>query len=217
MLAVVFLALVAIAAAQKPTPCPDISVIAWSTLKKSEGRDSGPTRLFDLLNTRAVLHVQMDRERNVYVEGGVAYDAENRRVREFEYEKLGSQVVVYDKLKLYNMNTEYTVNLKTRKCNVTTPRHGFRPYGVPPEARYAGQGTIGAVGVPNEEVTISVYVGEFEGRDPFMVTVTEPDCFPVEFSVYSKTSGFEHREFFDVVSGITDPDAFIPPKECISP
>ena len=49
-----------------------------------------------------VFHVQMDRERNYYVEGKMYYDAVNKRLREFEYEQIGQDKVVYDKLKLYN-------------------------------------------------------------------------------------------------------------------
>ena len=157
----------------------------------------------------------IDRERKFYTEGQMYYDAANKRVREFEFEEIGSEKMVYDKLRLYNLNIEYTVDLKTRKCNVTVPHHSWRPYGVPPFARFAGEGTIGAVGVPNEQVTVAMFDGQFDEKDPFFVTVTQPDCFVVEMGVFSNTSGFDHREFYDVVSGITDPAAFVPPEACV--
>ena len=76
---------------------------------------------------------------------------------------------------LVSQNTEYTVDLKSRKCNVTTPRpRTWRPYGVPPEARFTGEGTIGAVGVPNESVTIARFEGEFEGRGESVGRVGRP-------------------------------------------
>eukprot|EP00916_Digyalum_oweni_P019563 GHVL01032562.1.p1 GENE.GHVL01032562.1~~GHVL01032562.1.p1 ORF type:complete len:193 (+),score=3.41 GHVL01032562.1:62-640(+) len=159
---------------------------------------------------------KIDRDRNYYVEGKMYYDSVNQRVREFEYEEIGSTKQVYDKLKLYNLNIEYTVDLKTRKCNVSEPRpRTWRPFGVPPDARFRGEGTIGAVGVPNEEVTVAFFEGEFDGVDPYFSAVTQPDCFLVEFGTYSNSSGYYHRDFYDVVSGITDPEAFIPPQVCL--
>ncbi|XP_076464713.1 uncharacterized protein LOC143296574 [Babylonia areolata] len=108
---------------------------------------------------------RFDRERQEFVEGKMFYDAVNQRIREFEFEKIGSTSAVYDKLKLYQTNTEYTVDLKTRKCNVTEPRpRTWFPFGVPPDARFSGEGTLGAVGVPNEQLTIAIFTGEFEGR-----------------------------------------------------
>jgi len=156
-----------------------------------------------------------NRERKYFIEGKMYYDEVNKRIREFEFEDINSTKEAYDKLKLYNLNTEYTVDLKTRKCNVTGTHHSWRPYGVPPFASYKGQGTLGSVGTLNEEVTISLFEGQFDENATFFVTVTEPDCFVVEMGVFSKEYGFEHREFYDVISGIEDPAAFVPPEACL--
>ena len=45
---------------------------------------------------------------------------------------------------------------------------------MPPEARFTGEGTIGAVGVPNESVTIAMFEGEFEGRGESVGRVGRP-------------------------------------------
>ncbi|KAL8598253.1 hypothetical protein ACOMHN_035203 [Nucella lapillus] len=172
--------------------------------------------LLILLPLLAGALAQFDKERKEFVEGKMYYDAVNQRIREFEYEKIGSTSAFYDKLKLYQLNVEYTVDLKTRKCNMTEPRpRTWFPFGVPPDARFRGAGTIGAVGVPNEEVTVNVFKGEFEGRDPYVVTVTQPDCFLVDIAVFRDGTLDYGREFYDVVSGITDPEAFIPSRECM--
>ncbi|KAK7103812.1 hypothetical protein V1264_018637 [Littorina saxatilis] len=192
MLVVLILAFVASAMAQVPQPC------------------AGPASF-----TGRFRHT--DRERKFFSEGKIYYDSVNQRIREFEFEDINSDKAVYDKLRLHNLNIEYTLDLKTRKCNVTVPRRGFRPYGVPPQGKFRGSGTVGAVGVPNEQVTVNIFEGDFAPKEPFFVTVTSPDCFVVEFGAYASDFGYEHREFYDVVSGITDPMAFVPPQECISP
>ncbi|XP_076464714.1 mammalian ependymin-related protein 1-like [Babylonia areolata] len=156
----------------------------------------------------------IDTSRNYTVEGQIFYDEENQRIREFEMQEVGSDKMVYDKLKLYKLNQEYIVDLKTRKCNVTVPRREWRPYGVPPFAKYEGSGTLGGVGIANEQLTISIFSGTFD-EDKFFVTVTEPNCFVTQMALFFKSSGFEEREFFDVVSGITDPQVFTPPQECL--
>ena len=55
------------------------------------------------------------------------------------------------------------MDLKTRKCNITNTRSWY-PYGVPPGSRFRAEGTIGAVGFPNEEVPIAIFTGEFDDR-----------------------------------------------------
>merc|ERR1712136_328403 len=138
MLVLLIAALVAAAAAQIPQPC------------------AGPASF-----TARFRHT--DRERNYTVEGKMYYDHENRRIREFEEMDVRGEREAYDRLKLYLLNTEYRVDLHTRKCNVTVPHRSWHPWGVPPEGRYIGGGTIGAVGVPNEQVPIALFGGELFG------------------------------------------------------
>merc|ERR1712002_1141333 len=93
------LLLVVGALAQVPTTCPGP--------KSFEGRFS-----------------RFDRERKFMVRGTIAYDGPNMRVAEFEDEEVGGNRTVYYKVKLYKEKKEYTVDMKTKKCNVsplTTP------------------------------------------------------------------------------------------------
>ena len=54
--------------------------------------------------------------------------------------------------------------MKTKKCNVSVPHHSFRPYGVPPFATFRGESTLGAVGVPGEMLTVSLFEGLFDDK-----------------------------------------------------
>merc|ERR1711910_36894 len=124
---------------------------------------------------------------------------------------------VYRKLKLYNENKEYSLNLKTRNCTVYPPRHHWHPYGAPPDAKLVFDATLGAVGVTGEYVVAAVFESSF-GNDTFSVTVSEPHCFPIH-SKYegvgrNGTRELDVRDWYDGVEGIDDPDIFSIPDEC---
>jgi len=156
-----------------------------------------------------------DKERKMTVYGRIAYDAEEERVREFEEADITGKKTVYDRLILHKQNIMYEINSDTKECNITTPPHAFMPIGVPPDAKYLGEGSIGPTGVANEHVTVAAFGAEFNGGD-YMITVTYPDCYPV-------TRAFNGRDFhdmtmyYDEIQGIVDPDVFFPPKECQLP
>merc|ERR1711923_120719 len=145
----------------------------------------------------------------------IAYDAEEERVREFEEADITGKKTVYDRLILHKQNIMYEINSDTKECNITTPPHAFMPIGVPPDAKYLGEGSIGPTGVANEHVSVAAFGAEFNGGD-YMITVTYPDCYPV-------TRAFNGRDFhdmtmyYDEIQGIVDPDVFFPPKECQLP
>jgi hypothetical protein len=85
---------------------------------------------------------------------------------------------------------EYRFNLKTRQCNVTALTRPFRPFGVPPNANFTGEATIGAAGIPGENVIIENFDGAFSDGDKFFGDVTYPDCIPVANGVFSEKYGF---------------------------
>ncbi|KAL4237795.1 Mammalian ependymin-related protein 1 [Mactra antiquata] len=157
-----------------------------------------------------------DRTKQEAMIGKVSYDETNKRVRIIEEVEQGTEKDYYDVLWLHNIQREYRFNLKTRKCNVTTLMRPFRPFGVPPFAKFVFEAEIGAAGVPGESLIAQTWDGEFEDKSRFVVSVTYPDCVPLNSGFYSESTGFEQSDFFDVSLGISDPMAFIPPRECSS-
>ncbi|ESO90087.1 hypothetical protein LOTGIDRAFT_233900 [Lottia gigantea] len=158
---------------------------------------------------------RFDREKNFQEFAKVSYDEDQKRVREIEEVAIGSTKDYYDVLYLHNIGIEYRFNLRTRKCNVTTISKTFIPFSVPGFAKFAGQGNIGVAGFTNEHVDIQLFEGKTPEGHPLFISVTSPDCFPVNFGYYSPTVGYDHRNFYDVTVGIRDPNVFIPPSECI--
>ncbi|KAK3092386.1 hypothetical protein FSP39_002199 [Pinctada imbricata] len=159
----------------------------------------------------------VDRSKQFERYGKISYDEYAPRFRIIEEEREGSTEEFYDRLYLHNVGKEYSLNLKTRKCNVTSLTRPFRPFGVPPEAKFTGEATIGAAGVPGESVVIENFDGEFSDGDKFFGDVTYPDCVPVANGVFSKEFGFVMNSFFDINVGIADPMVFVPPPECAGP
>merc|ERR1712002_143134 len=183
------LLLVVGALAQVPTTCPGP--------KSFEGRFS-----------------RFDRDRKERVQGKMAYDEDLKRIREVEEGDIAGKNAGYDRLILHGAYPPvmYEVDLSTKKCNITVPHHHWRPIGVPPDAKYMWEGSIGAAGVVGEHVTLATFGAKFDDGE-FVVTVTYPDCYPVSRSFISKNDT-DMTSYYDLKSGIADPDVFFPPKEC---
>ncbi|WAR18769.1 EPDR1-like protein [Mya arenaria] len=155
-----------------------------------------------------------DRSKEFMEFGRVSYDEANMRVRIIEEREVGSDKEYYDTLYLHNIRREYKLNLKTRQCNVTDLMRPFRPFGVPPFAKFVFEAEIGAAGIPGESLIAQTWDGEFEDKSRFVVTTTYPDCVPLNSGFYSNETGFVQSDFYDISVGISDPMVFIPPTEC---
>lgn len=60
-------------------------------------------------------------------------------------------------------NKNYSVNLKTRKCEVSALTRPFRYRGVYPQAKFDGIFNIGAVGVSGEVVAVQAWSANITG------------------------------------------------------
>ncbi|XP_041351366.1 ependymin-like [Gigantopelta aegis] len=186
----VFTLCVVFVAAQKPHPC--------ESPKQFEGRFG-----------------RFDRVRKLEVFGKFAYDDINRRYREFEFIQTGSKSEFYDKLFLHNEGFEYSMNLRTRICNKTAITWPFRPYAVPPDANFRGTSVLGPSNLGRQHVTINIFDGKTPEGNIYYAITTGEDCYPVTFTFFDKKTGETDREnFFDISLGISDPEAFIPPRGC---
>ncbi|XP_069119257.1 mammalian ependymin-related protein 1-like [Argopecten irradians] len=158
----------------------------------------------------------LDRSKNFTQFGKVSYDETQRRERIIEEVQFGSDRDYFDTLFLHNVGKGYILNLKTRKCNVTNLTEPFIPRGIPREAEFEGEATIGAAGIPGEFMVVENFKGTFRSTGArFFGVSTVPNCMPIEFGYYSERTGFVQQTMFDVNIGIADPNVFIPPRECL--
>ncbi|XP_041354557.1 mammalian ependymin-related protein 1-like [Gigantopelta aegis] len=157
-----------------------------------------------------------DPDKHVYVIGRMFYDDTGRRFREIEEVDIRGGRDYYDRLYLHNLNLEYSLNLKTRKCNVTTLTRPFVPMAVPLDARYLTSVTIGASGLPDEHLSLHIFDGKTKEGNPYFIHVTAEACLPTQVFFESPQTGRIQRNIYDVTLGLRDPDAFIPPRECVT-
>ena len=84
-------------------------------------------------------------------------------------------ILVIDILRIFYtsyQNVEYRVDLKTRKCNKTTPYREWRERGVPLNAQFMFENVIGAAAIPNEHITVEYYTwNSTDGGNPCILVV----------------------------------------------
>jgi hypothetical protein len=114
---------------------------------------------------------------------------------------------------LYNADPPvfYDLNLATRECRKFNPFFPWRPYEIPEDSHFLGQYTLGGQLLVQEwsdavpGVRAETWLGQF----------TVSDCIPVrEVIANGNISQSVTTTFYNIVSGISDPNIFIPPAEC---
>ncbi|KAK7482189.1 hypothetical protein BaRGS_00026538 [Batillaria attramentaria] len=159
-------------------------------------------------------YVRTDYEKTFSQAARIGYDETEKRVRETEEIDIDNERDYYDVLYLHNMNKEYRLNLRTRKCNTTTLSRPWLPFGLPSGAVY--DVVYDVIGPVDTNVVSVRFSGTLTEGD-FVGTVSFPDCIPIDFGFYSNHTGFVHTRFFDITTGILDPTVFHPPPECATP
>ncbi|XP_033127892.1 mammalian ependymin-related protein 1-like isoform X3 [Anneissia japonica] len=161
--------------------------------------------------------VERNMEREYEVRAKMSYDARNLRKRYVDEVFInGDKRDYYDVLYLHNVGKEYRYNLKTKTCEVRAiSQNRFYPIGIPNNATFYGEANIGTKGFPGEGVLVQEWGGATE-RGRYIGVWTLTGCLPVREGYYSNQTGFINTEFFDITLGISDPNVFIPPQECIN-
>ncbi|CAH1261897.1 EPDR1 [Branchiostoma lanceolatum] len=147
----------------------------------------------------------------------VSYDGANKRVRRIEEVNLLQDKEFFDVLYLHNTEpgTEYRLNLKSKECEKKELTEPWRPFEVPPNATFLGESYIGTGAVPGAGVLTELWERTFESGDKFFGAYTVEGCIPIQDEFYSNRTGLVTTLFFDVTGGISDPNVFIPPRECM--
>ncbi|XP_069117847.1 mammalian ependymin-related protein 1-like [Argopecten irradians] len=149
----------------------------------------------------------------------IYYDGSSGRERNIAEVEDNSSREFFDILTLYNENKRYSINMKTRQCNVSAINRPFRHRGVPPNAMFNNIFTLGATGFSGEFITVQDFVanvtfGSF--HEEYFGFVTSPLCVPVTNFYYNPAENTKSAvSYYDLKVGITDPMMFVPPPECI--
>ncbi|XP_060072811.1 mammalian ependymin-related protein 1-like [Ylistrum balloti] len=143
----------------------------------------------------------------------IFYDETNKRTRTIAEVELNSTKEFYDVLDLYSTNQRYSINMRTRQCNVSVIDRPFRYRGVHPNAKFEQLVSLGITGFTGENIQLAIFSAN-ETDEFYTGTVAYPACIPVTNIHITQKYGFEHNDYFDITAGISDPMAFVPPSEC---
>ncbi|XP_064624115.1 mammalian ependymin-related protein 1-like [Lineus longissimus] len=186
LIGLLVISLAAVAYAQIPTPCYS-------------------PRLFE------ARMIEDDFNKNFTMRAKLSYDGDNQRIRIVEEVNIKDKRDFYDTLFIDNRDfqVEYALNLRTKKCEKRPLTRRFRPVQIPSNATFYGELYLGD----------SLLTQSWGGKTPqgglYHLLWTVHDCLPVTETYYSTRTSFVHTTFFDVTLGISDPNVFIPPRECL--
>ncbi|CAH1772370.1 unnamed protein product, partial [Owenia fusiformis] len=149
--------------------------------------------------------------------GKVSYDAYNQRVRFVDKIYFDNRTEYSDSLYLHREHVEYRIDMKTRKCEKRPITWEWYPEEVPRNSTFYGEAYLGA-SIPEAGVEVSMWGAEYKESSGATVRwngeFTTVGCIPVHTS-RSRSSDYVSTHFYDVTVGISDPNVFIPPKECL--
>ncbi|CAF1036801.1 unnamed protein product [Rotaria sp. Silwood1] len=89
-----------------------------------------------------------------------------------------------------------------------------------PDARSYGEAYIGSSASPSTGLLVTIWGGNYTTPSNDTVNYigmwTYEACLPVSQTSTHPKYGTSHQSFYDVSGGISDPNVFIPPRECLS-
>ncbi|CAF0783285.1 unnamed protein product [Adineta ricciae] len=195
MFAILVLCFVALTAAQQPKPCT--TPPQWEA------------NIFDY-----------NQQQKFMVRGRLSYDAVYRRERIIEEVNFGSQGDAFDVVALFDSQTEYIYDFKARNCTRRRIERPWRDFGIPQDARSFGESYIGSSAAPGLGLLVTLWGGNHTTPSNDTVrtfgTWTYQACLPVRFISHSQRFGRTETSFFDITAGISDPNVFIPRRECLT-
>lgn len=153
--------------------------------------------------------------KHVEVLGLFSYDGYLHRFHIAEEIITGKQTLFVNYIMLFKESLLYKISFHNKTCERLPLSVPFRPLEVPQDASFGGQLIIGGSSKPGEGLLVNLWKGtdpQTKGR--YMMTFTEFGCLPIQQNYFSKETGGVFTSFFDMTTGIRDPNVFIPPPFC---
>ena len=132
MLAILLLGLVAVTLAQQPVPCT--SPPQWEA------------RIFD-----------SNEEQKFDVFGRYSYDAVYHRERLIDEVDQGTQEDNYDTVSLFDLQTEFIYNFKSRNCSRRPITRAWRNFAINPNDTSYGEAYLGSSAVPGANILVTIW------------------------------------------------------------
>lgn len=143
------------------------------------------------------------------------YDAFGQRIRVWEFGTFESKSFHLNMLFLFREGVVYSMDYRNKTCQKNRLHGAFHPYHIPHNASRLGQVVLGGSSAPGEGLLVNSWTGDVpQTAGKYVATVTEFGCIPVSTLYYTPESGWIVTSYFNAVTGIEDPEQFIPPAFC---
>ncbi|MBN3281749.1 EPD protein, partial [Polyodon spathula] len=153
--------------------------------------------------------------KHVEVFGDFSYDGYLHRFHIAEEIFIGNQKLFVNYIMLFKESRLYKISFHNKTCERLPLSVHFRPLEVPQNATFGGQLIIGGSSKPGEGLLVNLWKGtDSQTQGSYTLTFTEFGCLPIQQSYFSKETGPLFTSYFDMTTGIRDPNVFIPPPFC---
>ncbi|XP_067303778.1 ependymin-like 1 [Pseudorasbora parva] len=143
------------------------------------------------------------------------YDAFGQRIRLWEFGNVDNKSFHLNMLFLFREGVVYSINYRNRTCQKNPLHAAFHPSHIPHNASLVAQVILGGSSAPGEGLLVNTWTGDVpQTGGKYMATVTEFGCIPVSTLYYTERSGWVVTTYFNAVTGVEDPEQFLPPKFC---
>ncbi|KAL6470139.1 hypothetical protein MHYP_G00212580 [Metynnis hypsauchen] len=145
------------------------------------------------------------------------YDAVEQRIRVIASGKEGTHNVMVDVLMLFRERFYYEISYHNKSCTKMPFSTAFSPIEIPIDAQHKAQFVIGSLSAPAQGLLVNNWEGSIpEIKANYSMSFTEFGCIPVTTLYNIEKTGHILSSFYDIVTGIENPDVFIPPSFCTS-
>ena len=117
---------------------------------------------------------------------------------------------------LFKEGKRYSEDRNTRECTEYVLTDKFRPIHIPENGTFDGEFYLGSSSSQGSGVLAESWSGKTTNPNgAYSDLVTDKGCIPVhDIFVDEDDPQIMETFFYDVVAGISDPNVFVPPKDC---
>jgi len=141
----------------------------------------------------------------------ISYDGTNQRVRVYAREAVGDRHADFETIAIFSTKVLYEIDHIRNVCHKTALNAPFEPDCLPKNHTLEAQATLG--------ITLNTNVYGFiinAGQDIVhgQIVLAAASNAPVEEVTFDRRFGVDHSQFWDITTGIKNPNVFTPPAIC---
>ncbi|CAF3087755.1 unnamed protein product [Rotaria socialis] len=152
--------------------------------------------------------------------GKLTYDSVYHRTRILQDVTVGTTETYYDIITFYEGKLAFFIDKKTDVCSRVPFDQPWRDYGIQADARFVREAYIGSSAVSSSGLLVTVWSGNttipINQTATYIGTWTYDGCLPISDITFEPHDRINYTFFYDITIGISDPNVFIPPRQCLT-